>query len=103
VRGTQAATVAAPAAIKRKRADFITSLRRFDASPPLKRCAVDRSSPETAIGFARGADYRAMMRFPLLLALLPLAACSQPFEGRIADRLTEAGLSRPMSECMAER
>ena len=37
------------------------------------------------------------------LALLSLAACSQPFEGRIADRLTEAGLSEPMARCMAER
>ena len=43
------------------------------------------------------------MRALPFLALLPLAACSQPFEGRIADRLAEAGLSRPMSECMAER
>jgi hypothetical protein len=43
-----------------------------------------------------------MRRF-FLVALLPLAACSQAFEGRIADRLDEAGLSRPMSECMAER
>ncbi len=39
----------------------------------------------------------------LLLPLLPLTACSQAFEGRIASRLDEAGLSRPMSECMAER
>jgi hypothetical protein len=39
----------------------------------------------------------------LLLTLLPLTACSQAFEGRIASRLDEAGLSRPMSECMAER
>jgi hypothetical protein len=39
----------------------------------------------------------------LLFALMPLAACSQAFEGRIVDRLNEAGLSRPMSECMAER
>jgi hypothetical protein len=43
------------------------------------------------------------MRAPILLALLPLAACSQSFEGRIVERLSEAGLSRPMSECMAER
>ena len=43
-----------------------------------------------------------MRRF-LLLALVSLAGCSQAFEGRIADRLDAAGLSRPMSECMAER
>lgn len=41
------------------------------------------------------------LAFPLLL--LPLAACAQNFEGRIAGRLTEAGLSRPMADCMAER
>lgn len=43
------------------------------------------------------------MRALPLLASLALAGCSQAFEGRIAERLTEAGLSRPMSECMAER
>lgn len=43
------------------------------------------------------------MRFLLPLTLLALAGCSQPFEGRIAERLTEAGLKRPMAECMAER
>lgn len=43
------------------------------------------------------------MRPILLIALLPMSGCSQAFEGRIADRLDEAGLSRPMSECMAER
>ena len=43
-----------------------------------------------------------MPRF-LLFALLSLTGCSQAFEGRITDRLDEAGLSRPMSECMAER
>jgi hypothetical protein len=32
-----------------------------------------------------------------------LAACSPAFEGRIVDRLDEAGLSRQLSECMAER
>ncbi len=42
------------------------------------------------------------MRLVLLL-LVALAGCSQPFEGRIASRLAEAGLSRPMSECMAQR
>ena len=39
----------------------------------------------------------------LLLPLSALAACAQPFEGRVASRLAEAGLSRPMAECMAER
>jgi hypothetical protein len=43
------------------------------------------------------------MRRIILIALLPLLGCSQAFEGRIAERLDEAGLSRPMSECMAER
>ena len=38
-----------------------------------------------------------------LLPLLAFAACAQPFEGRVANRLHEAGLSRPMSECMAKR
>ncbi len=32
-----------------------------------------------------------------------IASCAQPFEGRVATRLSEAGLSRPMAECMAER
>lgn len=41
-------------------------------------------------------------RFALLL-LIPLAACAQPFEGRVASRLVEAGLSRPMADCMATR
>lgn len=39
----------------------------------------------------------------LILLLLPLAACAQSFEGRVASSLTEAGLSRPMAECMASR
>jgi hypothetical protein len=43
------------------------------------------------------------MRPLLLFALLALTTCSQAFEGRIVERLDEAGLSRPMSECMAER
>ncbi len=42
------------------------------------------------------------MRLALLL-LVALTGCSQPFEARIATRLAEAGLSRPMSECMAQR
>jgi hypothetical protein len=46
----------------------------------------------------------ANMRTHLLLAAIAaLAACAQPFEGRIASRLAEAGLSRPMAECMAKR
>jgi hypothetical protein len=43
------------------------------------------------------------MRRLAILAVLALAACAQPFEGRVAARLAEAGLPRPMAECMAER
>ena len=43
------------------------------------------------------------MRCLVLLVSLALAACAQPFEGRVASRPTEAGLPRPMAECMAER
>jgi hypothetical protein len=43
------------------------------------------------------------MKQAALLLPLALAACAQPFEGRVASRLTEAGLSRPMAECMARR
>lgn len=44
------------------------------------------------------------MRFCVFpLVLLPLAACAQTFESRVAARLAEAGLSRPVAECMAER
>jgi hypothetical protein len=39
----------------------------------------------------------------LCLPLLALAACAQPFEGRVASRLTEAGLPRGMADCMAKR
>jgi len=45
------------------------------------------------------------MRLPLIL-LMPLcllASCAQPFEGRVASRLSQAGLSRPMADCMAGR
>lgn len=42
------------------------------------------------------------MRFAVLSALF-VAACAQPFEGRVASRLAEAGLSRPMADCMAKR
>lgn len=41
--------------------------------------------------------------FLVLAPLAALGACSQPFEGRIARQLDEAGLPRPMAECMAER
>ena len=44
-----------------------------------------------------------MRRLAFSLLLLPLAACAQSFEGRVAGRLTEAGISRPMADCMAER
>jgi hypothetical protein len=45
------------------------------------------------------------MRFkaPFLLAPLLLASCAQPFEGRVATRLHEAGLSRSMADCMARK
>lgn len=38
-----------------------------------------------------------------LAPLLALAACAQPFEGRVASRLAESGLSRPMADCMAAK
>ena len=38
-----------------------------------------------------------------LFVTLALAACAQPFEGRVASRLADAGLSRPMADCMAKR
>lgn len=41
-------------------------------------------------------------RLPLALFLFT-ASCAQPFEGRVAARLSEAGLSRPMADCMAAR
>ena len=42
------------------------------------------------------------IRFTLsILSALALASCAQPFEGRIARQLDEAGLPRPMAECMA--
>jgi hypothetical protein len=34
---------------------------------------------------------------------MALGACAQPFEGRVAKRLHEAGIPRAMSDCMAER
>jgi hypothetical protein len=44
-----------------------------------------------------------MHRKLLIVMFLATGACAQPFEGRVASRLTEAGLSRPMAECMADR
>ncbi len=44
-----------------------------------------------------------MTRTFCLLLLLPLASCAQPFEGRVAARLSEAGLPRGVAECMAAR
>jgi hypothetical protein len=43
------------------------------------------------------------MRFAALSAIIFIGACAQPFEGRVASRLAEAGLSRPMADCMAKR
>jgi hypothetical protein len=43
------------------------------------------------------------MRNAILLLPLMLAACAQPFEGRVASRLVEAGLPRSMADCMAQR
>ena len=49
-------------------------------------------------------EIRVNARILLMLPVVAgLAACSQPFEGRIARNLEEAGLSRGMSECMANR
>ena len=44
-----------------------------------------------------------MNRALLLLSLLALASCSQPFEARIANKLQAAGIPAPMAACMAER
>lgn len=43
------------------------------------------------------------MRNATLLLPMMLAACAQPFEGQVASRLAEAGLSRSMADCMAKR
>ncbi|WP_326523319.1 hypothetical protein [Sphingomonas sp.] len=43
-----------------------------------------------------------LMRRLILLACLPLAACAAP-EARLRTGLESAGLSRPLSACMAER
>ena len=39
----------------------------------------------------------------LIFPVIGLAACAQPFQGRVATRLADAGLSRPMADCMAKR
>jgi len=44
-----------------------------------------------------------MNRTFALLPLLVLAGCAQPFEGRIAAKLQDAGIPGPMAQCMAER
>ena len=42
------------------------------------------------------------MRFALFLPLLALAACATP-ESRVRSALLDAGLSKPISTCMAQR
>ncbi len=44
-----------------------------------------------------------MTRILILALLLPVAGCAQPFEGRVAARLSEAGLPRRVADCMAAR
>ena len=44
-----------------------------------------------------------MRHFIALLPLLAVAACAQPLEGRVASRLTEAGIPPGMAQCMAKR
>jgi hypothetical protein len=44
-----------------------------------------------------------MRAIVLIFPVLALAACAQPFQGRVASRLADAGFSRPMADCMAER
>ena len=45
------------------------------------------------------------MRSILLLVppMLMLAACAQPFEGRVAAKLHDAGIPEPIAHCMAKR
>jgi hypothetical protein len=43
------------------------------------------------------------MKRSLLVALLLLCGCAQPFESRVAGRLAGAGIPRGMAECMAGR
>lgn len=45
----------------------------------------------------------AMRRYFVPLLILLLAGCAQTFEGRVASRLSDAGLSRPIADCMAKR
>lgn len=40
---------------------------------------------------------------PACLVAILLSACAGGYENRIAGRLSDAGLSRPMASCMAER
>ena len=42
------------------------------------------------------------MRFAVTIPLLALAACATP-ESRVRTALIDAGLSRPVSTCMAQR
>jgi hypothetical protein len=44
-----------------------------------------------------------MRRFIALSSLIAITACAQPLEGRVASRLTDAGIPRGMAQCMAER
>jgi hypothetical protein len=44
-----------------------------------------------------------VVKHAALLLLIPLAACAQPFESRVAGRLAEAGLPGPIADCMARR
>jgi len=39
----------------------------------------------------------------LLSLLASLAGCAQPYEGRVAHRLEQAGIPKGMAECMAKR
>ena len=39
----------------------------------------------------------------MLAAAALLAGCAQSYESRIANRLADAGLSRPVADCMAGR
>lgn len=43
------------------------------------------------------------MKRSLFIVLLLLSGCAQPFEGRVAARLAEAGIPRGMADCMAGR
>lgn len=43
------------------------------------------------------------MRIGLLMLLAPLAACASTYESRIERSLLDAGLSRSVATCMADR